>query len=483
MNTLNLIKAYFSLKRSGAPNLDRLESNLQPIGTRNKRSRSWILSVIAVFCAVIGFLLVREILPVVNEQFLLLLDRLPRSLQIFVVATASLALSAAIGIGIYRLFQKIARRRGIEVLLQGAREKRKLLVYAAGSGAIGFCDAVKKLSGGGHFKNLLIFAHPPNSAIKQGCIEVMGAITALAPVQFAMGSHKAAATARAAESKRYNEGYSAFLRSTGPSLIVAEWSIFHMGAGHTSESCHTEWERMRTSTKLGASTLGRFFVVVRDASDPFAPEEEEETKTSGDLPIKNDVSNVVVKVRNDKVIGSGVVIDPEGFILTNAHVVDTAGTVYVRSVDGVETPATVVDIDQERDVALLQCPYFKGSASIMRGDSCTLDVGDVVKAVGYPADAPDESLPKVKQGVISNLISNGISTFVQSTVAVSPGYSGGALVTTDGQFMGLITSVPGEPVEVPNWNVSGRSYALSSNDVLGILKTFASKKAIEIAAD
>ena len=75
MNTLTLLKAYFSLKRSGAPNLARLESKLQPIGTRNKRVRSWILPVIAVFWAAIGFLLLREIVPEVNEQFLLLLDR------------------------------------------------------------------------------------------------------------------------------------------------------------------------------------------------------------------------------------------------------------------------------------------------------------------------------------------------------------------------------------------------------------------------
>ena len=164
--------------------------------------------------------------------------------------------------------------------------------------------------------------------------------------------------------------------------------------------------------------------------------------------------------------------------MTASHVVGDSKTVLVRSADGVDATAELVQTNQEGDVALLCCPDLKGAASVKRGDSSKLNVGDVVAAFGYPADAADQRFPEIHMGIISNLFSDATSTLVQATVAVSPGCSGGPLVTTDGRFIGLITSkhrTSESPVE--------RTLALSSNDVFDILEAFASEREVAIAAD
>ena len=73
------------------------------------------------------------------------------------------------------------------------------MVYVYGSGSVGFTRAVERLSRGNCLNQLVVFAHPPMSAIKKGSIQLLGAVTAYAPVQYAQGSHQAAVAARVAE--------------------------------------------------------------------------------------------------------------------------------------------------------------------------------------------------------------------------------------------------------------------------------------------
>ena len=112
---------------------------------------------------------------------------------------------------------------------------------------------------------------------------------------------------------------------------------------------------------------------------------------------------------------------------------------------------------------------------IMRGDSTTLGRGDLVAGFGYPANAGYQDHPAVDMGVVTKFISDGDQTLIQSNVAISPGCSGGPLVTLDGRFMGLLTSTHVDPEDQVE-----RTIALSGNDVFDVVAKFKSEEAVTV---
>jgi len=140
-------------------------------------------------------------------------------------------------------------------------------------------------------------------------------------------------------------------------------------------------------------------------------------------------------------LGSGVIVSPEGYLLTNNHVVEGADEIEVTLTDGRSASAKVVGTDPETDVAVLKIGLDRLPA-ITFGDADALHVGDVVLAIGNPFGVGQT----VTAGIVSALGRNqlGINTFenfIQTDAAINPGNSGGALVDADGNLLGINTAI------------------------------------------
>jgi Do/DeqQ family serine protease len=137
--------------------------------------------------------------------------------------------------------------------------------------------------------------------------------------------------------------------------------------------------------------------------------------------------------------GSGVIVDADGgFIVTNAHVVQNASEITVTLVDDIELQAEVVGADERSDVAVLKVTNGKLPAEIALADSSKLQVGDFVIAIGNPFGLQHT----VTSGIVSALGRSGINRdaledFIQTDAAINPGNSGGALVSLDGELVGI----------------------------------------------
>jgi Do/DeqQ family serine protease len=140
-------------------------------------------------------------------------------------------------------------------------------------------------------------------------------------------------------------------------------------------------------------------------------------------------------------LGSGVIVSADGYLLTNNHVVEGASDIEVQLVDGRQTQARLVGTDPETDLALLQIK-LDTLPVIEIGDARSLQVGDVVLAIGNPFNVGQT----VTSGIVSALGRNrlGLSTFenfIQTDAAINPGNSGGALVDTQGRLVGINTAI------------------------------------------
>jgi serine protease Do len=143
----------------------------------------------------------------------------------------------------------------------------------------------------------------------------------------------------------------------------------------------------------------------------------------------------------EKALGSGVIVSPEGYILTNNHVVDGATDVQVTLSDKREFKARIVGADPKTDVAVLKIDG-KNLSPITIGDSAKVQVGDVALAIGNPFGVGQT----VTKGIISatgrgNLGIEAYEDFLQTDAPINPGNSGGALINDRGELVGINTAI------------------------------------------
>jgi Do/DeqQ family serine protease len=142
-------------------------------------------------------------------------------------------------------------------------------------------------------------------------------------------------------------------------------------------------------------------------------------------------------------LGSGVIIDPNGTIITNRHVIESARSITVVLSDRREFEATILGVDDRADLAVLKInPGGEALPFLEIRDSDELEVGDIVLAIGNPFGVGQT----VTSGIVSALARNvgGINayqTFIQTDAAINPGNSGGALVSLDGKLVGINTAL------------------------------------------
>lgn len=180
--------------------------------------------------------------------------------------------------------------------------------------------------------------------------------------------------------------------------------------------------------------------------------------------------NVTIDVRGPGELtgsGSGVVIDSDGTVVTNAHVVTSATSVAVTLADGTTLDATVVGIDVTHDLALLRVDA-SGLSPVEIGSTSDLSVGDPVIAVGNPLGL--EGGPSVTTGIVSALgrvLDDGqvsLDGVIQTDAAITEGSSGGALLDSEGRLIGVTTAVG-----VSSVGVEGIGFAIPIETVTAVV--------------
>jgi len=144
--------------------------------------------------------------------------------------------------------------------------------------------------------------------------------------------------------------------------------------------------------------------------------------------------------RTVRSLGSGFIINQNGFVLTNNHVVDKASEIHVRLVDGRDVPGKVVGRDPKTDLALVKIEV-SGLSVVPVGDSSKLEVGAPVMAIGNPFGLEQT----VTTGIVSatgRVIGEGpYDDFIQTDASINPGNSGGPLINAQGQAVGINTAI------------------------------------------
>ena len=169
----------------------------------------------------------------------------------------------------------------------------------------------------------------------------------------------------------------------------------------------------------------------------------------------------------ERSLGSGVIVDPKGFILTNRHVVEKADRIRVHLQDepqGIQHDAKVVGTDQETDLAVIKVDVDHALPVAKLGNSDSMQVGDWVLAVGSPFGLQ----ATVTAGIVSakgrNIVPNRqFQSFIQTDAAINPGNSGGPLVNMDGEVIGINTAI------LTDTNAyAGVGFALPSNTIVQV---------------
>jgi len=145
--------------------------------------------------------------------------------------------------------------------------------------------------------------------------------------------------------------------------------------------------------------------------------------------------------RKEQSLGSGVIVSPDGYIITNSHVVDKADMIKVTLYDKQTYKGKIIGIDEKTDIAVIKISA-KGLQAIRWGDSDRLQVGEFVLAFGNPYGLSHT----VTMGIVSALgrANMGITDyedFIQTDAAINPGNSGGPLVNINGELVGINTAI------------------------------------------
>lgn len=182
--------------------------------------------------------------------------------------------------------------------------------------------------------------------------------------------------------------------------------------------------------------------------------------------------------------GSGVIISTDGYIVTNAHVVDSASKLVVILAGGEEVEATLVGSDETTDLALLKIEK-EGLTAIKLGDSDAARVAETVLAIGNPLG--QEFYGSVSKGIISATnrpleMDGHVFTMIQTDTAINSGNSGGALINTRGELIGICSSKmisSGYDAYGNNISAEGMGFAIPINDAMTIISELKEKGYIE----
>ena len=236
------------------------------------------------------------------------------------------------------------------------------------------------------------------------------------------------------------------------------------------------WQFGRTSTSTGGASSSVATLQPgtgpQSTVPPLTGNNEQSVREAVIAKVRPAVVEVNVTTQQGGAIGSGVIIDGRGYIVTNNHVVTGAQSMTVTLYDGTNLKAQLVGTDPADDLAVVKItPPSKGLTVAQIGDSSKLIVGQDVMAIGNPLGITQT----VTHGIISALgrsVSEGqggaiIPNAIQTDAAINPGNSGGALVDMQGNLIGIPTLTAIDPEF--NTPASGVGFAIPSNRVATIV--------------
>ena len=157
-------------------------------------------------------------------------------------------------------------------------------------------------------------------------------------------------------------------------------------------------------------------------------------------------------------MGSGVIISEDGYIVTNNHVIQNATALEITMNNNKSYKAKLIGTDSKMDIALLKVDADEKLPYIVFGDSDNIKVGEWVLAVGNPYNLNSTVTAGIVSAKARDLSNQGIQSFIQTDAAVNPGNSGGALVNTRGELIGINTMISS-----PTGSYAGYSFAVPSN--------------------
>ncbi len=160
----------------------------------------------------------------------------------------------------------------------------------------------------------------------------------------------------------------------------------------------------------------------------------------GDTP-DADVGSVLPPPKADEALGSGFVIDPAGYIVTNNHVIDGASSVTVTFQDGTILPATVVGQDKDGDLAVLKVNAGHALPALQFGDSSKLRVGDWVLAIGNPYGLAGSTSMGIVSALHRDIGEDQYDDFIQTDATINRGNSGGPLFDVTGHVIGVNSAI------------------------------------------
>src|SRR5690554_3181738 len=156
--------------------------------------------------------------------------------------------------------------------------------------------------------------------------------------------------------------------------------------------------------------------------------------------------------------GSGVIISEDGYIVTNNHVIRGASELEITLNDNRSFPAKLIGTDSKMDIALLKIDADEKFPYAVFADSDNIKVGEWVLAIGNPYNLNSTVTAGIVSAKARNLATSGIQSFIQTDAAVNPGNSGGALVNTNGDLIGINTMISSN-----TGSYVGYSFAVPSN--------------------
>ena len=229
--------------------------------------------------------------------------------------------------------------------------------------------------------------------------------------------------------------------------VIAAGTLLISGCGGSGAASSTSSTQTNTATPASPSvTLEQQFVSVVRQTQPS-----------------------VAQIRTDQGLGSGVIFDANGDIVTNAHVVGGASSIRVTLADGRQYPARLVGAYPPDDLAVVSIGTGHNVRPARFGDSSKLEVGDIVLAAGNPLGLQSS----ITDGIVSAIgrtVSEGqgvvLPNAIQTSAPINPGNSGGALVDLSGQVIGIPTLAAGNPQA--GGTAAGIGFAIPSNIVQDI---------------
>jgi len=169
----------------------------------------------------------------------------------------------------------------------------------------------------------------------------------------------------------------------------------------------------------------------------------------------------------ERSLGSGVIIDPKGFIITNRHVVEKADRIRVKLMDdppGALHDAKVIGTDSETDLAVIKVEINRPLPTAKLGNSDSMVPGDWVLAIGSPFGLQETVTAGIVSAVGRNIVPNRqFQSFIQTDAAINPGNSGGPLVNLNSEVIGINTAILTETNAY-----AGVGFALPSNTVMQV---------------